>query len=173
MQGDGSDYPACPNWYDAAAYCNWAGGSLPTEAQWEKAARGTDGRLYPWGNDWDVSKVVRQAWEQYRIGSRHRGLEPVGTVPEGASPYGALDMAGNQWEWVADWYDPTYYENGTSKNPQGAKSGTFKVLRGGNVLWDERHNTTTFRFPQPPFVTNWVQTGFRVVIDADAQGNPR
>ncbi|MFW5682925.1 MAG: DUF4838 domain-containing protein, partial [Phycisphaeraceae bacterium] len=170
MQGDGSEYPICRNWYDASAYAAWVGGSLPTEAQWEKAARGTDARKYPWGGEWDVSKVARNPWEQYVLA---RGLHPVGSAPEGASPYGALDMAGNAWEWTADWYDPTHYENAAAKNPTGPAAGTFKVLRGGNVLWDHHHATTTFRFPQPPWTTNWIQTGFRVVVHADAEGNPR
>jgi len=172
MVEDTGVYPALPNWYEAQAYCAWAGGSLPTEAQWEKAARGTDGRLYPWGKEWNVDMVSRPDWDRYIDRSTH-GIFPAGSVPEGASPYGALDMACNAWEWVLDWYDPDYYERAPYENPRGPSNGTFKVLRGGNSQWDERHNTTTYRFTQPPFVTNWVQTGFRVVINADKNGKPR
>ncbi len=168
VQEEGA-YPALSDWYNAQAYASWAGGSLPTEAQWEKTARGTDARLYPWGNEWDVDKVARRTWDKYVLA---RGMHPVATAPAGAGPYGALDMAGNVWEWVADWYDPGYYKNAPDANPDGPESGTFKVLRGGSALWDERHNTTTYRFPHPPWVDNWIQTGFRVVIHADAEGNP-
>ena len=171
VREDTGVYPALSNWFDAQAYAAWAGGGLPTEAQWEKAARGTDGRRYPWGDEWDLEKVIRPDWEGYALGPR--GVVAVGTKPEGASPYGALDMACQAWEWVADWYDPTFYERAPETNPTGPSSGSFKVLRGGSALWDERHNTTSFRFPHPPFVDNWVQTSFRVVIDADENGVPR
>lgn len=116
---------------DASAYCKWLSGKLgvqfklPTEAQWEKAARGTDNRKYPWGNKEPDRRLSNFA-------SKVGKTTPVGTYPKGASPYGLMDMAGNVWEWCRDWYGKDYYQSSPAKNPTGPKNAGSRVFRGGS-----------------------------------------
>ncbi len=137
---DYDEYPVLNvNWDQAHAYCQWAGRRLLTEAEWEKGARGTGGQKYPWGDGDIAGNLLNSAdsntsydWSDTTIDDGYADTAPVGSYPDGASPYGALDMAGNVWEWVADWYDENYYSNSPDTNPTGPSSGVDRVLRGSS-----------------------------------------
>jgi len=155
---DYDDYPVVyVDWKQAQAYCQWAGRQLPTEAQWEKAARGTDGAMYPWGDD-----PPDRSMANYNGSDTTR----VGSYPVGASPYGALDMVGNVWEWVNDWYDANYYSENIINNPTGPISGTSTILRGGSWFVNAYYIRTAYREENPLTYTN-SNNGFRCSLVAN------
>lgn len=151
------------SWDAAAAYAEWRGARLPTEAEWEAAARGPDGRPWPWGWNEPDSGGVRFC--NYGGNGHDGGSVPVGIYPDGASPFGALDMAGNVWEWVADWHDPEYYAESPRLNPVGPLVGTFRVLRGGSWSVPVAWTRSMIRMRAYPARCS-DQVGFRCARDA-------
>jgi len=154
-QGDVPDHPRmCLTWYEAEAYATWRAGRLPTEAEWEYAARGPDSNTYPWGNRFDIDRanVVDSV-----------GPKPVGSYPDGASWVGAEDMAGNAMEWVSDWLGETYYESSPLDDPTGPTIGSKKVEKGGWWGSNEFVARSAYRHYEDPPTYGDKHIGFRVV----------
>lgn len=166
---NGNEYPVVDvSWDDADSYCHWAGGRLPSEAEWEYAARGPVGNIYPWGDEFDgalanyCDQNCTHSHRDVSFDDGYSNTAPAGSYPDGASWIGALDMAGNVWEWVNDWYDSDYYAVSPDENPPGPKSGTYKVTRGGmadNLAVSLR---SAFRNSSPPY-NRTSGIGFRCV----------
>jgi formylglycine-generating enzyme required for sulfatase activity len=151
------DHPVMDvTWYEAQKFCEWRGGRLPTEAEWEKAARGADERIFPWGNDPVTCELAR-------YGDCGWFTVPVGQHPKGVSPYGLHDMAGNAWEWTLDWYEADYYSHSPAENPSGPERETgWKSTRGGAWFYMAGLMTSIWRNHAPPTAA-YSYLGFRCV----------